>query len=194
MMFLNILSVLNQIKPTKLYIHTLSPPHGKYWERLSSYSQYVGIVEIRPIPEPIGLFGNFPEPNDFAHKSDCARMNILKSMGGIYLDLDVLVLHPFTDLLRYPMVLGKQYLKTLTVCNAVVIASKNSLFLQEWMEGYRQANFSTCWDCSSVQYPSNLLTNNEALRKATYILPVEAYYDPSFSRSDIRELFVENDN
>jgi mannosyltransferase OCH1-like enzyme len=55
--------------------------------------------------------------------------------GGIYLDLDMLVLKPFDDLRRrYECTIGRE-IET-KVCGSVVICSKNSLFLTLWINAY----------------------------------------------------------
>ena len=163
-------------------------------EKLLNYSEFNRKIEFRRINEPIGLFGIYPSQNDFAHKSDCARMNILLARGGIYLDSDVLVLRSFDDLRNYSLVLGFQTdLDVSEICNGIILASKHSPFLTAWYNLYRTVKFQECWDCHSVKLPSNLLKSKPHLyANNTRVLPIEAFYDPSFSRSDARELFVEN--
>ena len=115
-------------------------------------------------------------------------------MGGIYLDSDVLVLRSFDDLRNTSLVVGLQTDPDVSeICNGIILASKDSPFLKAWYNLYRTAKFEECWDCHSVKLPSQLLkTQTHLYANNTRVLPIEAFYDPSFSRSDARELFVEN--
>lgn len=120
--FLNILSIFNNIKPTALFVHCLSDPHGLYWEKLNEYLDIREKVVIVKIQEPIGAFNNFPQHP--AHKSDCVRMHALTSMGGIYVDLDILILRSFDEIRNASITLGLQTFWD--ICNGVIIANKNS--------------------------------------------------------------------
>jgi Glycosyltransferase sugar-binding region containing DXD motif len=185
--FLSILTVMTKIKPQKLYIHSVHKPHGPFWTMAEK--EFSKSIEVKEILEPISIFGHSPGPRAFAHKSDIARMNILTAQGGIYIDSDIIVLRSFEDLMKHPLTLGLQTDKNL--CNAVILTQSNSVFLREWYEGYRHANFEKCWDCTSVQFPSKLWAN-ATMKNLVNALPVEAFYDPSFGRHDVRELYQEN--
>lgn len=136
-----------------------------------------------------------------AHTSDILRMNILRSMGGIYLDTDVLVLRSFDELRRAShLTMG---LQTFTkMCNGVILSSPSSAFLKDWYDGLYTANFTTCWDCHSIELPSRLWAAQRARSSDNAsaplpgparinVLPIESFFDPSFSRSDLHELFRE---
>jgi mannosyltransferase OCH1-like enzyme len=55
--------------------------------------------------------------------------------GGIYMDLDVLVLNPFDDLRQqYECTIGRELDDK--VCGSVIICSRHSLFLTLWINSY----------------------------------------------------------
>ena len=55
--------------------------------------------------------------------------------GGIYLDLDMLVLRPFDDLRRlYECTIGQELEDK--VCGSVIICSSQSPFLMLWINSY----------------------------------------------------------
>ena len=185
--YLSILTIFHQIDPWTLYIHCIHSPHGEYWSMLME-SSYAPRIKERKVLEPISIFGK-PPPSKLAHKSDIVRMEILQKLGGIYIDTDIIVLRSFDALRNASLTMAMQTNKNL--CNGLILAHRDSTFLKAWMEGFRQANFETCWDCHSVVYPSKLM-KNMTNKADLQILPIESFYDPSFSRGDIHELFKTN--
>lgn len=75
-----------------------------------------------------------------AHQSDLLRLDIMTREGGIYLDTDVFVLKPFTDLLSSPrdIVMGHEGGNRYGLCNAVVVARPGGEFLAVWRESYKR--------------------------------------------------------
>lgn len=195
-MFLNLLSILNKINPTRLYIHYVTSPRGQFFDLLKDYPEYLHRMELVAIKEPIGIWDRFPGAHDYAHKSDCVRMNILSQVGGIYLDTDILILKSFDDLRssKEGLVVGYQNerSKPKEICNGVILSSKDNMFLSTWYESYKTANFSECWDCHSVKIPSRILDRNSTLRSQwARILPIESLYDPSWNKGDLKQLYME---
>ena len=84
------------------------------------------------------------------HRSDVARLEILLEVGGIYMDDDVIVLRSLNDLRKNKMVLGEENSDALA--NSVILASKNSWFLQRWYQQYVDFN-SSRWSDSSCFVP-----------------------------------------
>jgi len=195
-LFLNILAILHNLRPQTLYLHASSPLHGFFWNMTRQWDDR-GKVVVAPIkPQSYRLQGQSEMPefrSDWAeaHKSDVIRMNLLKSTGGIYLDTDVLVLRSFDDL-RFASDFTMGLQTTSKVCNAVILASPGSGFLDDWYRGMYNASFAKCWDCHSIELPSRLwAARQQQQRGDVNILPLEAFYDPSFSRSDLHELFAD---
>ena len=184
--FLGILTVFNKVNPITLFIHCTHAPHGEFWIMIQEMHEIAKRIVIVNVNQPISIFSHTPASNDFAHQSDIVRLNILMNFGGIYIDSDMIVLRSFEDLLNSTFTIG---LQTYTnFCNGFIISHRNSRFLRVWYDSYRNVDFS-CWDCQSSQYPSKLWLN---MTNEVTALNVESFYDPSFSRQDIHELFQEN--
>jgi len=59
-------------------------------------------------------------------------------LNALYLDDDVVVLKSFSELMRERMVLGEENYDALA--NSVILANKDSWFLQKWFLEYRYFN------------------------------------------------------
>lgn len=149
--YLSVASALHVLKPQHAYLHCLKAPVGLYWDLVKHH------VEVNRARNVTMIFGN--PVTHYAHKADIIRLEALMRYGGIYLDLDVFVLRPFADLLRYEFVMGQeidpdsQYVEGL--CNGVIIASRKSRFLQMWHDSYTTFNGSA-WNEHSVRMPLRL--------------------------------------
>ena len=111
------------------------------------------------LPQNISIFGIYPKEDDYAHKSDIIRLYGLLDHGGIYLDIDVIILSSFDNLLNNSFTMGRQNNENIThLCNAIIISSKSSIFLNKWYELYVNVDFS-CWPCHSVYLPGLLSKN-----------------------------------
>eukprot|EP01035_Chromulina_nebulosa_P057975 gene57975-79420_t len=51
--------------------------------------------------EPIEIWGH--KPFNLAHKSDVIRMKSLRQYGGMYFDLDIIILKSVSHLRKFPM-------------------------------------------------------------------------------------------
>ena len=90
------------------------------------------------------------------HKADVASMQILLEEGGIFLDLDVLVVKSFDPLRMYNFTMGIEYFGTPgRLNNGIVLARPNASFLHKWIESYKDFSKSE-WDVHSSQVPYNL--------------------------------------
>ena len=76
--------------------------------------------------------------NIVEHKSDVARLVILLEVGGIYMDDDIILLKPMDPLMENEMVLGEENYDALA--NSIILANKDSWFLQKWFLEYRYFN------------------------------------------------------
>ena len=89
---------------------------------------------------------------------------MLIAHGGIYLDLDVVVVRPFAPLLRagHDFVMGKEGDVDAGgfhgLCNAVMLARPNASFALRWLERYRDfgSGHGDAWSYHSVQLPALL--------------------------------------
>src|SRR6185437_4249804 len=117
----------------------------------------------------------------------------------IYLDLDVLCVKPFTDLLQNEFVMGEEKIDDTIIglCNAVILSKKNALFATKWLEGYSEETSlwqgfqSQDWNEMSVKYPyylSNLYPGD--IKKVSY----KKFFSPTYQTEELDTFFLKNTN
>jgi hypothetical protein len=184
--YLALLSARKHIKPDKLFLHYSFEPTGYWW--LKAKHDLELNLTLRQIPPTTSIY-NHPLYHH-AHRSDIVRLDILNKYGGIYLDLDVVVLKSFAKLISNPYqvdaIFAWENKEFNAICNAVIIAPISSKFLQRIYQSYQSFN-SSCWACHSV-----LLTGQLAniYPNEVHVLPSYTFFTPSWSH--IEELFVYN--
>ena len=140
--YLAIITAWKQLLPELIYFHYEFEPSGQWWEKAKQF------VTLYKVKAPDTIFGN--PLVSYQHKADVLRLEILKNMGGIYLDIDVITLNSFDDLLVHKTVMGIE--PSVGLCNAVILAEKNSDFINEWY--YQYKNFTDkIWNYHSIQVP-----------------------------------------
>ncbi|CAF4606654.1 unnamed protein product [Rotaria sp. Silwood1] len=184
--YLVLLSARKHIKPDQLYVHYTFEPTGYWW--LKAKQDHELNLTLNHIPEITSIY-NYPLYHH-AHRTDIARLEILDKYGGIYLDLDVLIIKSFSQLISNPYnveaIFAWENQKFNAICNAVIIAPIHSKFLRRIYQSYQSFN-SSCWGCHSV-----LLTGQLAniYKNEVHILPSRAFFKPSWSH--IEDLYVYN--
>jgi hypothetical protein len=205
--YLSIKSALKLNKPEKILFHYQYEPSGEWWQRTKP------LVTLNKITAPDQVFGN--TLYHVAHKSDVLRLQMLKEYGGIYLDLDTISLKPLTGLLGHSFVIGqelkttfkprnwRQYLKlklgwikirkdaATGLCNAVLLAEKNSAFIYLWLQEYksfRSRGRDIHWSEHSVEVPMRLAHEHKDL---VTILSPDAFHLPLYDEEGLRQLFDE---
>lgn len=160
--YLSIRSVYEIQKPDKIYLYNQKEPvNNKYWEKIRSY---VEIVKMVP-PED---FRGVPLTS-YQYKADIVRMEKLLEMGGIYLDIDVLVLKPFHHLLKYKCVVGSESGDSETtdikemgsITNAVLMAEPNHPFIQKWYDAIADNIIGKPWAYHAVCLPKEILLESD---------------------------------
>nr|KAG5701053.1 hypothetical protein BaRGS_008774 [Batillaria attramentaria] len=83
---------------------------------------------------PDTIFGH--EINIVHHKSDVARLEAMIKFGGIYCDMDHIVLKPLHEVLQHTVVMGKEE-SDAHFGNGFFLGKPDSIFLKLWYESYR---------------------------------------------------------
>jgi hypothetical protein len=182
---INSARVLN--KPDKIYFYSDRVPFGKYWDKIS------GFVEFVKTEPPESVFGN--KLYHIAHKSDVLRLQFLMETGGIYLDMDVICKKPFTPLLKYDFVMGKQgKWRKMGLCNGVILANKDSEFLKLWFaefKNFRSKGWDKYWSEMSVRKPLELAKKYPQL---IHKEPYDSFHYPLYYSFDIKKIFEKNND
>ncbi|KAI1809254.1 hypothetical protein GGS20DRAFT_572803 [Poronia punctata] len=137
-------------------------------------------------PEEMNALKNQPGAHwQPAHISDILRLRLLQEQGGIYLDLDAFGLRPFTDLLRSPrdMIMGHEGGNRGGLCNAIMVARKNSAFIERWASEYNDVDLSREWNYHSVLLPKQLQMQNP---DEVCALSPSALFWPTWTFSHVR--------
>ena len=169
----------------KIHLYNYKIPENNIWFTLAL--QYVNIIHTTP---PESIYGN--PLKSYAHKADIVRLEKLIKYGGFYLDIDVWTLKSFDSLLdiEETCIMGYQAHNTQFsgLCNAVIGAKSDSLFLKIWLENYKSFN-SDEWDKHSVYLPLELAKQNPSLIN---IKTQEIFFPVSWF--DFNDLFKKNKN
>ncbi len=168
--YLAILSAKKVNDPKTIYFYYNWEPTGPWWELSKNY---LTLIKIEP-PEDIDGIPLIKLP----HKTDVIRLEKLIENGGIYLDLDTICCHPWEHLLNNKVVLGKE--PGPGVCNAVLMAEKESDFVTYWLLNYYRAFNPHGWNEASCLLPAFLAPEFDVL-----ILPETAFFFPFFNQMDL---------
>lgn len=180
--YLSLASALNVLAPERLIMHHRKPPSGMYWDLLEHH------VEMRQARDVTSIFNK--TVRHYAHKADVIRLEALIEHGGIYLDLDVVVLRPFSALLMYDFVMGQEGEEGgFGLCNAVILANKHSIFLRRWYDSYRTFNDSI-WNYHSVQLPHAL---SRAHSSEIHVAGHTTFFWPLWDQPGLEEIFAKHD-
>lgn len=171
--FLAVFTAWKVHRPECIYFHHTVLPTGHWWDKARPL---LNLNEVEPVAE---VFGN--PVKYLAHMADVIRLEQLQKHGGIYLDLDVISLKPFDELLQNNFVMGME--AGVGLCNAVIMSRPGAPFLKRWREQYRSFDGSR-WNYHSVilpwqlaqQHPEQLhVANQYAFFYPTHDDPVHSY-------------------
>lgn len=200
-------AVINQ--PEAIYFHYEFEPSGEWWQKARP------LLTLKQVAAPKSVMGN--SLHHVAHKADVVRLQALKEYGGIYLDLDTICVRPLHALFHHSFIIGqelkapyvpknwRQRIKhrirsyfasgketTVTgLCNAVLLAEKDSAFVNLWLETYssfRSKGRDKYWNEHSVVIPSMLAKQHPD--KITLLSPYAFHY-PLYTTAGLKQLFEE---
>ncbi|KAM0750341.1 hypothetical protein T439DRAFT_381041 [Meredithblackwellia eburnea MCA 4105] len=180
--YLCLSSALVKLKPEVIYFHYVYLPQGWWWDQWvdrvqNSRTTRLQLVKQRDVTT---VFGNPVE--HFAHKADVLRLEVLRDYGGIYLDIDVLVIKDMAPLYHHQTVMGMESQPNLDpllppsgLCNAVILSKPYSSFIVRWLESYRTFSKEK-WASHSVTEPWTLAqsypTEVTVLNKFAFFWPL----------------------
>tara|TARA_B100001559_G_scaffold318526_1_gene325876 strand:+ start:3091 stop:3888 length:798 start_codon:yes stop_codon:yes gene_type:complete len=130
--YLALKSAIEVNTPDKVYFYYQHLPETKWFKKIQDK------LELVKVDPPTEIFSN--PLYHVAHKADIIRLEALKDKGGIYMDIDTICVKPFTPLLNNKFVIGQQispnYKQIQGLCNAVIMSTPDSEFLNIWYNSY----------------------------------------------------------
>lgn len=174
-------------KPKVIFFHYQYEPTGFWWNQAKKYLtlNYINTTNL--------YWGN-KKIIKYAHKADKIRLEILYKYGGIYMDIDTINVKSYSELLKYDLVMGIQEFQNnmALLCNALIFAKKESLFIKKWMESYEKHFDAQGWCEASVYLPYKIYLENKDKYDFSNILflPETSFYKPSYKNVD--EIFENN--
>jgi len=190
--FCNIVSAVVQLAPQKILIHHQYPSSGIWWEAL----KHIYVIKLQYREMPSQVLGNPIE--NYSHKTDVLRLELLREFGGIYMDTDVLSLRPFDDLRAH----GTQFMMGLEEAatdnptphglgSAVILGAPNSNFGNLWYAQYKDYSPEKAgWATYAVKMPLTL--SNQHPEAITILPKSKTFFKPLWDEEGIYELFVKN--
>lgn len=165
-------------------------PSGEWWEKAKPY---LNLIKIAPPGEVFGVPLYHP-----AQQVDVLSLQVLIEQGGIYLDMDVICVKPFTPLLEYSFVLGQEGRENRVeaLCNGVMLSEKGAFFARKWMEGFnprtslwrgfRSKGLDEYWAEIGCKYPDYL---SKLLPEHIHVLDCKKFHWPCWMPDHLEWLF-----
>jgi len=154
-----LLALQRYVRPSKIllwYDAASTPPSGAWWQFARQ-----SVAHLLPVPyqRPSSVYNRtllVPE-----HQSDVVRLAVLEEFGGLYVDLDVIVVRPVDSLLSYAVVMGAETPMMLG-SGFILVSRTNATFIRLWRQAY--ANFDDSdWNRHSVYVPMELAKQHPEL-------------------------------
>lgn len=181
--YLAVKTALHVHKPNNVFVHyTKQPENNPLWDEIAKE------VILRYV-EPPESFMDVPLTS-YQYKADITRLEILIREGGIYLDIDVLSLKPFGDLLNKSCVLGVEAADDMdsvrledarSLTNAVMMCEPNHPFMKDWLRRTGDNLVNKSWAYHAVCLPLEMMKSGEY--KDVHIEPCRSFMPFDF-RSD----------
>lgn len=144
---ISLMSMQQHLKPDRILLWHTNRPAGPWWPFVLRVCPSLLALKL-PAGPPTSIHGrpvSLPE-----HQADIVRLQLLLQYGGIYLDLDVIVLKSFDSLLKYDVTMGAETPNLLG--SGIILARRNSTFLSLWLEQYKHFDDSR-WNYHSGVVP-----------------------------------------
>ena len=192
--YLCLKSCIEVNRPEKIYFHYLNEPHGPWWEKIKGQLLLLQLKDSATYFDA-SLYDDHEEGAfikkenlQYAHQSDILRLQILAEYGGVYADIDTLFVKPYPgDFYEFPCLMGRENasLDPMTLCNAVIMAEKDSRFVTVWLQRMFEV-FDGTWNRHSCIEPAIM---SQELKDHIRLVSPEWFFHFTYSREDLISLF-----
>jgi mannosyltransferase OCH1-like enzyme len=191
-------SCLQINKPDKIFFYYCHKPYGRYWDMISEKLELVPVEHVPEISNfnysDLYIKKNFT----YAHHSDFLRIKHLNQSGGVYADIDTLFVqelpsrlfeHSFVMAREQPIQCQTSKLIKPSVCNAFIMAEKNSFFGNQYFQKMLEA-FDGTWSNHSCTLAHTL---SEEFPEHIHLEPEKSFYKHSWTKEGINTLLLGQD-
>jgi hypothetical protein len=193
--YLAVRSASERLKPDTIFLHYTYIPSGLWFDRALPL---LTLHQVDPVTE---VFGN--RLDHVAHRADVLRLQLLRDQGGIYMDLDVISIAPFSpDLTQADFTMGMEghsgvtdaefvhaYGRRHVLCNAVMVAKPGARFIEHWMDYYRRPqtfDSKKNWAAASVVVPAMIARKHP---EDVNVVGPRTFFYPLWTRPGLNKLF-----
>eukprot|EP00297_Palpitomonas_bilix_P006286 CAMPEP_0113886612 /NCGR_PEP_ID=MMETSP0780_2-20120614/11666_1 /TAXON_ID=652834 /ORGANISM="Palpitomonas bilix" /LENGTH=435 /DNA_ID=CAMNT_0000874875 /DNA_START=151 /DNA_END=1458 /DNA_ORIENTATION=- /assembly_acc=CAM_ASM_000599 len=153
--YLSVKSVHDRLGVPIFFYYAHEPEGDVYWQKIMDLPRVIP-VRVQPVAKLSGK-----KVNNVAHKADVFRLLALRDVGGMYFDIDVIIMNPqlweTEPLWSESFVMGSEGENGVHgLCNAVMLAEPKAPFIDRWMKFYVDAFEEEMWSMHSVKLPSVL--------------------------------------
>ena len=127
-------SMMQYMPDYKIWIHNSKEPvNNKYWDDIKSQPN-VTLVKV-VVPQHFDGF----ELKHFQYKADVVRLEVLYEHGGVYLDLDMLIVRPFHEVFQsgHSFYISKERRGHDCLINAFLASKPKNEFLKIWLNAFK---------------------------------------------------------
>jgi predicted O-methyltransferase YrrM len=149
-------SIIKNMPNYKVILYNkVEPINNKYWDDIKKY------IEIEKIDVPEEYNGY--SLHYFQYKADVVRLNVLYEKGGIYLDIDLLIIKNFENVINtgYDLYLSEEGEKDGGLINAFIACKPKNEFIKLWLESFKTGLRMENWAYHIRDGNKNLLNNNK---------------------------------
>ena len=166
-------------KDCEIVIHYYYEPQNEWWELCKPLVKLDKLAAI-----PTDVQGN-PIAHH-AHLTDHMRVEILLADGGIYLDMDTICIRPFEPLLIHRCVMGLEMCdgQITGLCNGVIMAEPDHVFLRLWKDAFKQFDAND-WNKLACRIPMEIFNKNTS---RVYLEPPESFFRLTWADRDLRTM------
>ena len=148
------LSILKFIQPCQILFWYDREPAGIHWQ---NFNHVVSDTKLKMMKITAPQYFMGKRVMDNRKRLDIVKFEVLKHFGGIYMDLDLVIVKPLRPLRCYDYTLGREDRDTLP--SSLVLAVPQSPFVQKMIDHlkntFKNADEST-WYVHTLKYPHEL--------------------------------------
>jgi len=127
-------SMIQYMPDYDIRIYNAKEPVGnRYWDDIKKQAR----VSIHKIDPPV-FYDGF-ELKHFQYKADVVRLELLYEHGGVYLDLDMLIVRPFHDVFKsgHSFYISEERAGIRSLINAFLAAKPKNEFIKLWLDSFK---------------------------------------------------------